>query len=439
MRIAQWYFLALLCIPFYIGPELVPNAQLNAERTLIAILALSVIFTILRVNLTYYTASLAKGRPITFLAFALFFTWRAITAILSPYPVSTLLFVNELMTEAFVSLLFFSLFFTQNKEKHILKSLKISVIFIFIIVCIELTIGENPFTDFAPENAGTAINSTLERAGAIRTKGTFEHPLTLAYYIAAVLPFFLFGGSEIGMRHKWIFVILLTFMALTTGSRTIIGIILIEFAVFVFLTKPKIRYGYKALDLRIFLMSIAFLSLPFLIDYLNNKTGMGLFSSYARYAQIVNGLTAIWNEPLFGYGQGPGPTNAIELTVRYGDGSLFMWNENFRSVDNWFLSVALSSGLPALLFLLLFFSGTVFPSIHQTLTYQGKCELIRQKKLNLKYALILSCVAQFMIMSVLSIFTLHPLFFIFSLWLIAIQQDISLQVSRQNDGKAFLN
>ncbi|WP_417268642.1 O-antigen ligase family protein [Celeribacter baekdonensis] len=434
MQIARWYFVALLCIPFYIGPSLATNAQLNAERLLVVLLVFAFFTRVVNLRFGHSFKELYSARPLTLMAFIFYFSWRGLAAALSPQTVSMLLFINEFMTEVFMAFVFYGFFFVKDYTDPLIKVLKASVVFIFAIVCLEIVLKQNPFSAFAPADAGNAIKAAaIERAGLIRAKGTFEHPLTLAYFVISVLPFFLFGDRARGFTHRRLFVLGLVLIGVATGSRTALGMMFVELVVYVLISKPAFGFNAKRLDARLVLIPAVLLLLPLIIMLAEQRAGASLLQSNARTAQLTNGLIAIWNQPWFGYGQGQGPTQAIETAMKYGEGSIYMWEENFNTIDNWFLSVALSSGLPSLIAFVAYLFAVVVPPIVLVTSAKVRVQMRDNTHLGLVYALILSCAAQMGFMAILSIFTLHPLYFIFSFWLISLH--ILYARMRQRDQK----
>lgn len=422
-RLAGWYFVALLCIPFYIGPSIVANVQINAERLLIALLVLGCFFGLFRGLVLPPLRVLIARHPLTMMFFLAYFFWRALTAIASPYAVSNYLFINEILSTAFIPLIFFGIFFIRNDTRVLCRILSVSTIFIFFVVCTELMLGANLFTALAPADAGRAISdASIERAGELRAKGTFEHPLTLGNFVLLALPLVLFAGHSFSRKRsgRLVLALMLIVLGVATGSRsTMFGVAIIVLAYLV-LSGLRLRTGWRKANYGYLILPFVPVILAGAVAFAEQRSGSDFFSSYIRDAQIRNGLIALAQSPWLGFGAGPGPIGAIVDGMTYGPGALYMWEANLTTVDNWYLSVLLGSGIPAFMALVGFNLSILLAALLVLVNSRIRGRLARGGDLGMFVGLTIACLMETGMMVVLSIFTLHPLYFIFAFWMLAL-------------------
>ena len=419
LLLALLYLAALLIVPFYIGPEVAQNAQINAERVLLILLAASIFtkynFAIVRDGLS----TLARERALLLSVVTLFFAFRLLTAFVSPHSVSVLIVLNEIASNLLVFVVFFSLFLKFDLRREIELVLSIGVVVMFLVTLFELAAGYNPLTQFAPANAGSAINSAdMQRDGFLRVKATFEHGLTLGHAIVMILPFFLFVSRMPGL-YRYSMIAMLLLMAMFTGSRTSILLAIAEVGLAFVILAPQLRFGNQTVSTRTLALGLAGISLIVAVGIAQSVSGKGVFESYIREAQINNGLIAIQAKPWFGYGPGPGALEALLDGMR-GVGALRMWRANLTTVDNWYLTVLLTSGWPGLLLFVTMVGLIAKQGIELLVTNRILHDRLRRFGYRpVVYMAAMSVVFGLGFMLTLSIFTVHPLFYLFAAWLTA--------------------
>ncbi|WP_185804939.1 O-antigen ligase family protein [Pontivivens nitratireducens] len=422
MYLPRLYLFALLCIPFYIGPELAANVQLNVERLTLALMAAAVLTGVYGKVIRPAISQLWRTSPVFLLSFIGFFLWRALAAFMSPYTVSQYLVINEVASNAFVFILFFWLYFQNGTIQPVLRILTFSVFWMAAVVAIELATQSNPFTPFASASAGDAIlNASIERGGMLRSKGAFEHPLTLGQYVVFLLPIVLFmDRAQLPLRRAFLVAVLLIGIGIATGSRATLLILTAQILIYLLFWGLRVGISGRQVNLGVFLWILVPVAAVFVAALAERITGNELFSSYTRVAQIVNGLIAAGNAPWFGFGQGPGGTQAIADAVTYASGSLILWEANLNTIDNWFLSILLGSGLPAVI-LFLMFNLVVLLSGMRCILHGPTRRAIRQRgELGQFIGVFIAFGGSLGFMGILSIFTLHPLHFILLAWLLAL-------------------
>lgn len=408
-----FYIFSLLVIPFYIGPELAKNFQLNVERILLVCICVFIIFKLFKKG-TYRKISALQSRHKLFLyGFVVFFIWRGLSALNSTEMVSVFHFIYEFISNFLIFFVFYIFFFDKGYFDKFLEIVFLSVFVVFSFALLEFFLGRNVFASLAPADAGAAISSeAIIRGSVYRVKSVFEHPLTLGHFCVMTLPLILFLKNKSTysvFSSKSFLSIAVILMAILTGSRMTMLCCTLILVIYLIIDGPKVKVkeGVTPRKASLFLWPFI-LSLPIIaLLGVSMLSGRGSLDSYVRQAQIANGLQVIQMEPLFGFGQGPGGMVAIE---KYGT-AMKLWAQNAATIDNWFLSVLLSSGYPGLAFFILFnlFIIIELKSIYLNRFYYKS---ISSPYYNLWVSLVVSYSFGLMFMVILSIFTLHPFFYI---------------------------
>lgn len=408
-----FYTFALLVVPFYIGPELAKNAQINLERLLLIALCLMFFFNLGKKKFYIDFMLLYKNHSLFIIFFVGYFFWRGISAINSPNNVSIFLYIYELISNFIVFLVFYCFLFNKGMYSNFFSVVFLSTFFVFSFALLELVLGKNIFASLAPSDAGAAITSeAIVRGVVYRVKSVFEHPLTLGHFCVMVLPlvlFYKFAYNDSAKYQRFTLVSSILSMAVMTGSRMTMLCCTMIIVIYFLLEGPKIKFleNSKAKSIIFYIWPIIF-SLPILaIGVVSFLSGRSSLDSYVRQAQVANGLQVIKMEPIFGFGQGPGGMLAIE---RFGT-AMKLWAENAATIDNWFLSVLLASGYPGL-FLFLMFNIFVFLDIYRNFKNRKKLSREQSSDYNIWLGLSISYMFGFLFMIILSIFTLHPFFYI---------------------------
>ena len=417
--VALLYLAALLMAPFYIGPEVAANAQINAERLLLLVLAATILMGSNLQRVGSALRVLISQRGLLFAVIVGFFVLRLISAFASPYPVSTLIVINELAANLMIFIVFFAIFFHFDIRREIQMVFVVSIVFMFFVACFELALGYNPFTQFAPAGAGMAINAAeMTRDGFLRVKATFEHSLTLGHTIVMLLPFFLFiSKSSLALRSTMVG--LLVFLAIATGSRSTILLAFVEIGIAAIYYGGAIRFGEARISTRALAISLAAVVLVVAVTIATNTAGKGLFDSYIREAQINNGLIAIRQKLILGYGPGPGALEAIVAGMK-GIGAMRMWRANLETVDNWYLTVLLTSGVPAFILFVSMIGLLAKQAFELLFVNRVLAQRLRRHDHHaLAVGVATATIFGAAFMAILSIFTVHALFYIFAAWLTA--------------------
>lgn len=412
------YMAVLVVIPFYVDYEVVSGARINLER-----LMLSIIFIL------FFTAYLQSkglrglsqiywkhGKAILF-PMVFYYFWRLLGSAASGETFSVFVATNDLISNLIVFYVFLFFIFDKGKYRELIQVCLVTFGIIFLIGVVEFLLKRN----FVAETLAAGRGGAIEMAQVIRNEGyrakaTFEHPLTLGHYLVMVAPILLLSKRLSVSRLPEVLVIFccVSFLVFVTGSRATLLIFLAfvagYYVVSVLFSSAKdrvLRVAFIPI-----LLGVGLVGLLFGITYLESISGRGIFESYTRIAQIVNGFLVFQEAPFLGHGAGG--KNAAQLIFEASKlpGGMPLWESNASTIDNWFLSVALESGLP----------GVVAFLVFNLIIFARATKIIFSKEsrhvldiLGLRYlfqAFYFAALNGFVFMSILSIFTMHPFYFI---------------------------
>jgi len=200
-------------------------------------------------------------------------------------------------------------------------------------------------------NALMQIGTARVRDGAYRAQALFGHPIVLGHFAAALVPLAatIFFRRGIGAKLCGGFLILLTMAgAFVSGTRSALMLLAIGMVVFFVMgTRKSSRSAYSR-TARIYLVLIvssiaALLFFDDFSDMLAGRTVAEVGSTQTRQIQFEYSTQAIEAKPIMGYGLG----NGIQYSgIINGFGQ--------QTLDNFFLSIALDTGLVGLGSFLLF-------------------------------------------------------------------------------------
>lgn len=308
-----------------------------------------------------------QGGAIIYLAFA-WFVWRFIANFLGEYPIpSTLDYLRELLYLATFILFGIVIASYDNGPKSMTRLIMISAIFVGIAGVVEAFQQKNIFVGFASQDVEGgvskiigAIASEKLRSGVYRAQSTFDHPIVFAQFFAALLPLALYGflyeKQRLWKLASFVIIPIALLAILKSGSRA--GII--SFAVA--LGFLGILFWFRAIVHGRITKFIAILALPVLVvaiglGYLAlQQLAMGhtqneSSSSAVRLVMLNTGIAALWDSPLWGFGQGMALVKAGVINT-----------VGLATIDNYLLTIALDSGYVGLL---------IFITLMSVFGYQG--------------------------------------------------------------------
>jgi len=212
--------------------------------------------------------------------------------------------------------------------------------------------------------------SSKERGGGYRVQSTFAHPLLFAEFLVILLPIAVTFALDKRRLFKILGAIALGPILVAmykTGSRAaIIGFAVVAFSAVVFFVLRYMKqrnYDLKSFVVLFVILSVLVVSMALVTGALFDIAlgrGIEARSTSVRLAIMTQGSHLLMSEPLLGFGV---DQSAPELD-RIMAGGLVT-----QTVDNYYLSLALDSGLPALLLYLSSFIYFVLLAIKLSLRH----------------------------------------------------------------------
>ena len=286
--------------------------------------------------------------------------FRVISCFASISPVASLMLVF------WEVLFYYSMFFVgailfnqQSLQDWVIKIMLILALLISMYSGVEWVIKKNILMQIAPiadELAmfQKALALSRIRDGFFRAQGTFEHPLLLAEFAAMSVCFglstFLWKNKNTSFRllgfATFVFALI---AALLTGSRSPLISISVATSFIIVLwffandkAREKSKAGLRKLLAFSTFSAVMLISIPAFTLLVKGSSKLEEASSSVRIYMLKLGWESIKSNPMLG--TGPGTSGSV-AGILSGSG--------VNTLDNYFLSIAIESGLPALALLLL--------------------------------------------------------------------------------------
>jgi len=336
--------------------------SLEARRVVAGLTILAMIyFVISRESIRLQMKGLFSGHlgigTLLISGYALF---RIISCFASISPIASLMLVF------WEVLFYYSMFFVgailfhqQSLQDWVIKVMLILALFISFYSGIEWVIKKNILMHIVPvadELAmfQKALALSRVRDGFFRAQGTFEHPLLLAEFAAMAVCFglstFLWKKKNTSFRLLGVLTFVAALMtAILTGSRSPLISISVATSFIIVLwffandkAREKSKVGLrKILALTIF-SAVMLFAIPVFTILIKGGSRLEETSTSVRIFMLEQGWQSIKSNPLLGIGPG---TSGSVAGILSGSG--------VSTLDNYFLAIAIESGLPALILLLL--------------------------------------------------------------------------------------
>lgn len=334
---------------------------INPQRVVGLLLVLCVVLNSL-LSRSWYARGverlkLAKG-PV--LLVSSFFLWRLLSAFFSEDPVYSLFIVT---IDIMLQFVFFILIIVEfNSRRDVRAGLNIilaGAILVVLFGVIESITEHNIFFSLAPSGSSdtayiaSAVSEKIRES--YRVQAAFLHPLVLAEYLVIVIPvavmFLFFLQCRLLFKISAAFVLAGgLYVLICTGSRSGIvafGIQIIVFSFFLLRQKIKKSRGFRT----VFVFTVAvgvFCAVSVVAYYYGPNLLLGrdsteMSSTATRLIQLYKGSSAVEDKPLMGWGPGVGGNYAAVENPKTG----------MATVDDYYLSLALESGIPALVLFVL--------------------------------------------------------------------------------------
>jgi O-antigen ligase len=296
--------------------------------------------------------------------------WRFMSCIVSPAPIAS--FITILWELIYYYSMFFvgALFFGRTSIQTWIMTVFMGLaLLISIYAGIEWLMGKNLLLQFAPTGEEFAefrksLALSRLRDGFFRAQATFEHPLLLAEFSVMAVCFstaaILWSDKTRSVRFlASVTLIAAIAAALFSGSRSALisvligggGILMLR----LFSPKQLILGSQSFFRKMLFVMVIigmVGIAVPTVMLIAAGKSNSEISSTQGRIYMLEQGLESIKNNPVLGTGPGTAGEIAGLLT-----------GSGLTTLDNYFLAVAIDSGIPALLLLLaclLYPAGVIF-------------------------------------------------------------------------------
>lgn len=327
---------------------------MNLQRALIIVLlglwVLALIFG--RKNADFLFRRIVRHWvPVSLFAVLMFWKFLSVTRSDEPFR-SAYLATYEFVVYFLVFLAALTVWRTPRQIRRALLVLVAGSVLVSLVGVYESFVEYNIFASFVPISSEfTQIALDPKIRGEYRVQSTFEHPLALAEYLLFIVPLAAFTAMR-SRAALWrvvgaLAVLLGVFVVWETGSRSPLAIMImlvIAYAVYKVLSvkRTPISVGLTLVFLPLVFAAIV-VGFGAVSGLAGGRTAEEAGSTQVRTKQLDDGLPLVADEPLLGYG--PGRSGA-EIGISTPEGVF--------TVDNYYLTLVLESGVPALaLFVLL--------------------------------------------------------------------------------------
>lgn len=291
-----------------------------------------------------------RSGGVAFSFFLLWFVWRLFASIIGEEPIySSIEVVKEFVYIGSFVLFGLVVAVWEPGPRYIFRVLIGSGLIVSVIGVYEGFVQANPFIGFISSDGDMtaprvliSIAAEKLRDGAFRAQSTFDHPIVFAQFVAALVPLALFVATRDSSR----FWRLVAFIALPcallaiakSGSRS--GYVSVAMA---FGLVASI-WWLRAIIYGRFSKAVAIVALPamigaaiiawfFVSELVVGRNQHEISSTSVRLLMLRDGIAALWESPLWGFGHGlsvmkAGVTNPMGLAT----------------IDNYLLSIAVDYG-----------------------------------------------------------------------------------------------
>lgn len=409
LLVAYLFFFSLW--PFFLDFRVTEKIGISPERiAVLFFVGLGVLLFLTSKEYRRRSVSLIEKFPEINILFFLYVLLRLASCIASGELSGLYYVINEVVVNFGLFYVIIFSRFNQYRCRLLLKILFLSVTIVSCYGLIEYLLQENIFRHLITKETSASIVALAEkwRGGNYRIQSTFEHPLSLVQFIAILFPVVVMPRFVVENLFVRSFAALALISAsYFTYSRSSIVVMFFVLSLYLFFGYNKIkvtRSSRPLLSVFRFVLICCFAGVLYLgvVPYVVGKTAQESQSTGTRMVQIVNGVLAIKESPFLGYG--PGNSSRVIKNISLdGDQKYRIYRE---TIDNLFLSKAIESGLPAAIIYLLFLVATVrrvYFGIHSS----------RNPSLSSWFTWsFCGLVGAIISMSILSIFTVVPLFFV---------------------------
>ena len=357
------YAVTICCVvwPIYLRYKGLPGPGVSPTRLAYWSMAGLFLFWIIasRDTRTQVPARISLIRPFSILL-TVYMGWAIVCALASNYPLMSLYHLGKLMVGP---ILMFLVALSSLRGKRdvdtMLALLVLACMGSCAVAALEVIKKTNIFYETVPFLFPDGDSSTEEwteglirdksRGGDYRVMATFSHPLTFGEYLAITFPAAVYlAGFATRKWHRALGFLMIpvilagAYVTHTRSSILAIGVAVITIATLLSLRALHQRRSYAASVVGAFALVVMAAFLLGLVGVaIEMASGQNLSeagSSFARVFMLKRGVALAFESPLLGYGPGMA---ALTLGLLPGFTKL--------TVDSYYLSLALESGLPGLL------------------------------------------------------------------------------------------
>lgn len=366
------------CWPRYVFYKLGPLPRINPYTTLIIITTLMIVISwIYSPKLSNRVNSVIRTESGIFSLISIWFSWRLLDCFFgneTAYSISV--YYRELMYVCSFVLIGIALSLYKGTHLLLYKTLVIVGVFLALAGIYESITQFNPFVGLASQDEDGQVSRLLaniaidkSRNGAFRTQVIFDHPIVFGQFLAAVLPFCLL--MLIRDRHWLMKVLAMLSLSLSlvaiykSGARSglvgaAVGITLFS----VVLWSRAVCTGYLMRIISLLLVPVMFVgagvSYYIISSLVGGQSAIENQSGLLRVTMVENGIAALWDSPLVGFGEGMSPYIA---GVKNPAGTL--------TIDSYYLSLALDGGYVGLALFLSIMAIFMYKAFRHSITNRG--------------------------------------------------------------------
>lgn len=415
--------------PGFVALKLGALPGVDPTRILILILLLGwLLLVIASGHMRLALVRVYQGHRILFMLMFMLFGWELLSAVTMGGGLSSLF--SAIRDVVYYLVIFLISLSVLRNEKHlngVMHAVVLSSIFVTIVAHIELIQGHNLFVHYA--TAGDIADEILAeqtRGGESRVSGTFANPLALASFICISFPMMIYVFSrspDLIWRGLALLALCLSSSAMYhTHSRGGLVVLALIFLLF-FMEQVRslvrrVQNEWKPAVILLAFGSIVLLGALFIsmaIGLAQGRNETESASSDIRVMQMALGTPKVMAKPWLGYGPG---NAAQELGLLA------------KTVDNYYLTLALESGLPELLSFIGLLSGMA--------AIGWRLYRVRWHGRYLSGMITMSIVGNILFMTVLSLEQVLPIMFIaFAMLLVLddqMRQARALRLTHGNGG-----
>lgn len=350
----------LLCVyvlifpiwPHYSALKIGGLPAINPQRITYLLIMLTWFFGVLSSPRQRYlfSARAAIAKPELFLLGTLLL-WQFLSCFQSSTTLYSLfIFFRESILNVLILFSVMSFVRGEDDVKKVIRLLAWGAAVVATLTIVEGVLKRNVVAALLPVTSDYELWATAERirGGSYRAQATFDNPLLLVDFLSLAFPaaIYLWRASE-GRVSKLVgfgATLMIPAAMLLSGSRSAVIVLVAQITAGIgflalrrLLSRNASVWPYFVMLSLLLTTATAAIALPGLFDIVTGRNLDEVTSTSVRLAMIRRGLPLIGAEPLFGYGltQGAG-------MIGISAGSMYV-------LDNYFLTVGLDSGLPALL------------------------------------------------------------------------------------------